>query len=102
MTGILVFMIMAIGDAGSESVPSAAAPCLVGATVTSLICTFGPVTGCGMNPARDLGPRLVTLFTGWGSVALSSAWIYTVGPIVGGVAGAHAYKLLLDSQTRKA
>ena len=26
MTGILVFMIMAIGDAGSESVPSAAAP----------------------------------------------------------------------------
>ena len=32
-----------------------------------------------MNPARDLGPRLVTLCTGWGGAALSSWCLYTLG-----------------------
>jgi len=101
MTGILMFMIMAIGDGGSGSVPEAAAPVLVGTTVASLICVFGPVTGCGMNPARDLGPRLVTLVTGWGTAATTAWWVYTLGPLVGAVLGAHAYKALLSSETRK-
>lgn len=57
MTAILMFVILGIGDEAAGSVPAAAQPALVGATVTTLICTFGPVTGCGMNPARDLGPR---------------------------------------------
>ena len=36
-----------------------------------------------MNPARDLGPRLVTLCTGWGSAALSSWWLHTLGIGIG-------------------
>ena len=32
-----------------------------------------------MNPARDLGPRLVTLCTGWGGAALSSWCLHTLG-----------------------
>ena len=80
----------------------AAAPVLVGSTVAGLICTFGPVTGCGMNPARDLGPRLVTLFTGWGGAALTAGWVYTLGPLVGACLGAYAYKHTLASEvTRK-
>ena len=78
MTGVLVFMIFAIGDPG-KTVPADAGPVLVGATVTALITVFGPVTGCGMNPARDLGPRLVTLCTGWGGAALSSWCLCTLG-----------------------
>ena len=49
MTGILLFLIMAVTDTAAGSVPDAAAPALVGATVAGLICTFGPVTGCGMS-----------------------------------------------------
>jgi glycerol uptake facilitator protein len=125
MTGILLFMIAAIGDASTKSVPEAAAPVLVGTTVATLICTFGPVTGCGMSarhplpparaaldaariltcvhpspswpptdPARDLGPRLVTLCTGWGGAALTSCWIYTLGPVIGGTLGYYTYKNL--------
>ena len=76
-------------------VAPAAQPALIGATVTTLICTFGPVTGCGMNPARDLGPRLVTLLIGgWGTAAASYAWIYSLGPLIGGPLGMYAYRQL--------
>ena len=94
MTGILVFLIMALTDADTGSVPDAAAPPLIGATVATLICTFGPVTGCGMNPARDLGPRLITLFAGWGTVAAEAAWVYTLGPVAGAILGATMYDQL--------
>ena len=101
MTSILMFMISAIGDANAGSVPAGAQPVLVGSTVAMLICTFGPVTGAGMNPARDLGPRLVTLCTGWGSVALTSWWVYTLGPVVGAILGAYAYQELFAVETKK-
>jgi len=97
MTSVLMFMICAITDEDSGSVPKAAQPALVGATVFTLICTFGPVTGCGMNPARDLGPRLITLLTGWGSAATTAWWVYTLGPVAGAILGAYAYKYTLET-----
>ena len=75
-TGILVAMVMGITDS-EKSVPPSAQPILIGTTVGTLIATFGPVTQCGMNPARDLGPRLVTLCTGWGSAALYRCCVRT-------------------------
>lgn len=99
MTGLLMFMICAIGDSASGSVPAGSEPALVGATVAMIIGTYGPVNGAGMNPARDLGPRLVTLLTGWGPAALTGWWIYTVGPVIGAVLGAMAYDELIAPQT---
>ncbi|KAL1523574.1 hypothetical protein AB1Y20_018510 [Prymnesium parvum] len=101
MTAILVFSIFAIGDPNG-GVPSAAAPVFVGATVAALVTVFGPVTGSGMNPARDLGPRLVTLLAGWGAAATTSWWVYTLGPITGAVLGGMAYqKLFADLLPKK-
>ena len=90
MTAVLAFMIFAFTDE-DNTMPTDAAPLAIGATVATLIATFGPVTGCGMNPARDLGPRLVTLFTGWGGAALSCWWVYTLGPVLGAVLGGTLY-----------
>jgi len=96
MTSALVFLIFAATDAEAGSVTDAAAPALIGAAVAMLIGTFGPVTGAGMNPARDLGPRLVTALTGWGAAAATSWWVYTLGPLAGALIGASAYQALTD------
>jgi len=91
-TGALAFLIFAIGDP-RNGVPSGAAPALVGASVTCLVAVFGPVTGAGMNPARDLGPRLVATAAGWRGTA-ASALIYTAGPVAGAIAGGGLYDAL--------
>lgn len=40
-----------------------------------------------MNPARSLGPALVSL-------NFHALWVYVVGPIVGAAAGALSYSLI--------
>ena len=92
-TGLLAFLVFAVTDPES-SVPAAAAPALVGASVTALVAVFGPVTGAGMNPARDLGPRLIAALAGWRGAARGGTIIYTVGPILGAIAGGGAYDAL--------
>lgn len=44
-----------------------AVPIIVGLTITALIGVFAPLTSAGINPARDLGPRLVAYAAGWGA-----------------------------------
>jgi len=99
-TATLAFMIFTVTDADG-SVPKNVAPFLIGATITTMITVFGPLTGAGMNPARDIGPRLVTFFAGWGSVALTSCWIYTVGPITGAVLGGYLYNTFFKELNRQ-
>ena len=66
---------------------------MIGSIVGLLIFVTGPVSGCGMNPARDVGPRLVTLLASGPSSALgpSPAWTYTLGPVLGAIAGSTAF-----------
>ena len=92
-TGVLSYLVFALTDK-DNGVPSNAAPALIGAAVTTLVSVFGPVTGAGMNPARDVGPRLVTAAVGWGSASLKAAHVYTLGPIAGAIAGAGLYDAL--------
>merc|ERR1712217_301858 len=89
-TAVFVFLVFAATD-DNGTVPKDAAPFLIGGTAGALITIYGPLTGCGLNPQRALGPRLVTALAGWGSVAWSSWWVYTLGPIVGAVLGGAFY-----------
>ena len=92
-TSILSYLVFALTDAKTGA-PSGAQPALVGCAVTALVSVFGPVCGAGMNPARDLGPRLVTLLMGWKGEGLRGAPAYTLGPLLGAVLGAGAYDAL--------
>jgi len=59
----------------------------IGFTITLDIFMGGPYTGAAMNPARAFGPELVQNV--W-----SNAWVWYVGPVVGGMAAALAYEWL--------
>lgn len=66
----------------------------VGAIIAIDIMIVGPISGGGINPARVLGPALL-------GRDLEHVWIYVVGPIVGGLVGAFAYRLLRPEEVRK-
>ena len=77
-------------------------PLLVGLLVFSIGLSLGGPTGYAINPARDLGPRIVhTLLPihGKGGSDWSYAWIPVVGPCIGGVLGALVYKWLWIAQS---
>ena len=57
----------------------------IGLTVTLDILCIGTLTGAAMNPARSIGPAIV-------SGNLENFWVYWIGPIIGGIAGAVLYQ----------
>jgi aquaporin Z len=57
------------------------APLAIGMTLTLNIIMGGALTGAAFNPARALGPMIVT-----GN--LSDAWLYVAAPIVGAIVAA--------------
>jgi len=64
---------------------------VIGLTLT-LVHIMGMVfTGTGVNPARSIGPALLT-----GGTALSQLWVFIVAPLVGGILAALFYKLVID------
>ena len=56
-TGILMFTILGIVDSRS---PEGWAGLVIGLVVVAIIVTVGPVTNASINPARALGPLLVS------------------------------------------
>ena len=50
-------------------------------------------TGTSVNPARSFGPAIFV-----GGDALSSLWVFIVGPLVGGVLAALCYKFLASEK----
>jgi glycerol uptake facilitator protein len=91
-TGMLLYLIFSITDP-KGTVPDGAGPALVGVTVATIITMIAPLTQAGLNPARDLGPRLVSSYMGWGAVAWTDWWVYTFGPLLGGILGGSLYKV---------
>jgi aquaporin NIP len=90
LTAILMFVIMAVAT-DTRAVGAAAAIAIGGAV--GLDALFGgPVTGASMNPARSLGPALV-------SGEWQDFWIYVLGPLVGAVLGAFAYQIVRGSES---
>jgi glycerol uptake facilitator protein len=56
-------------------------PFVIGLAYAILIVMLGSFTGPGLNPARDIGPRLITYYYGWGPVTIQGYEVYIIGPI---------------------
>ncbi|HEY6729891.1 MAG TPA: aquaporin [Solirubrobacterales bacterium] len=85
LTAFLMFVIMAV--ATDTRAVGAAAAIAIGGTVGLDALFGGPVTGASMNPARSLGPALV-------SGELQHLWLYLLAPPLGAGLGALAYQLV--------
>jgi aquaporin Z len=67
---------------------------VIGLTLTLVHITGMVFTGTSVNPARSIGPALLT-----GGTALSQLWVFIVAPLVGGILAALFYKLVINPKT---
>jgi glycerol uptake facilitator protein len=94
-TFMLVFGILAF-FAAAGTTNTALGGLIVGLLVLSIGLSLGGPTGYAINPARDLGPRImhaILPIAGKGSSDWSYAWIPVVAPLIGGALGAGAFEL---------
>lgn len=68
-----------------------AAAIAIGGTVGLAALFGGPISGASMNPARSLGPALVSGNT-------EALWLYLTAPLLGAALGGAAYQLVRGDQ----
>ncbi len=84
----MFFLIIILG-ATDKRAPAGFAPIAIGLALTLIHLISIPVTNTSVNPARSTG---VALYVGdW---AVAQLWLFWLAPIVGGVLGAGAYRLI--------
>jgi glycerol uptake facilitator protein len=87
-TAVLLFGVVAIGQ---NDAAAALGFLIVGLLVLGIGMALGGPTGYAINPARDLGPRIIHFvlpIPGKGDSDWAYSWIPVVGPVIGGIAGA--------------
>ncbi|XP_068131617.1 aquaporin-9 [Hyperolius riggenbachi] len=104
-TALLLIMVFAIFDKKNMAAPKGLEPIAVGLLILLLGLSMGMNSGCAMNPARDLGPRIFTAVAGWGYEVFTTGnnfwWIPVVGPMVGAGLGAYIYILFIEIHHQK-
>ncbi len=94
--------IFALTEGCNVGRPSEAmAPIFIGATVSVLIAVLAPLTQCGINPARDFGPRLIAWLAGWDIIAIPGPhggffWVYILAPMLGGIVAALSFRFVVS------
>jgi aquaporin Z len=89
MTFLFVFVVLAatsrIGSPGFAGLA-------IGLALATVHLIGIPLTGTSVNPARSLGPAIVT-----GTAALKQVWLFIVAPLVGGLVAAFAYRFYVPA-----
>jgi len=110
-TVVLMIAILAMCDKQNNGPPNGLGPLIIFMVFLSVAVSLGMETGFGMNPARDLGPRILTAMVGYGRIVFNFRrqywfWGEILAPILGAQAGALLYDALIytgrDSVVNKA
>ena len=78
LTALLMFVILGVSTGAREK--GITAGIVVGSVIGLEAMFAGPITGASMNPARSLGPAIV-------SQQFGNLWIYLVAPVLGAAFG---------------
>lgn len=88
LSALLMFAILGVSTGAREK--GITAGIVVGSVIALEAMFAGPITGASMNPARSLGPALV-------SGHLGSLWLYLVAPVVGAAFGVIGCRCVRES-----
>lgn len=84
-----IFVLTIVGVTSKKAGHGSFGGIVIGFTLTLVHILGIGLTGTSVNPARSLGPAIFA-----GGDALSSLWVFIVGPFVGAALAAVVYKLL--------
>jgi len=87
LTAVLMFVILGVSTGAREK--GITAGIAIGSVIALEAMFAGPICGASMNPARSLGPAVVSLH-------LQSLWIYLLAPTVGAVVGVLACRCVRE------
>ena len=99
-TFVLVFGVLTITGPWNVFSGADLAPLLIGLLVFAIGLSLGGPTGYAINPARDLGPRImhaILPIPGKGGSDWSYAWVPVLGPLIGGALGAIFFDAVIGS-----
>lgn len=99
-TAILVFMVFALTSVRNNPPLANLAPVAIGLLVVGIGMAWGANAGYAINPARDFGPRLASLLTGYEDAMYAQNgtlyfWLPIVAPILGGLVGGFLFTVLI-------
>ncbi len=86
LTFVLVFVVLAVTDRVADA---AFAGIPIGRTLVVLRLIAIPIDGTSVNPARSIGPALLS-----GATPVSQLWVFVLAPLVGGLLAALAHRVL--------
>jgi glycerol uptake facilitator protein len=92
-TFVLMFVIFTFGQPHSLA-PASLGALSVGLLIVVIGLSLGGTTGYAINPARDLGPRIIHAILpipGKGESDWAYSWVPVVGPLIGGALAAIVY-----------
>jgi MIP family channel proteins len=83
----MTVLILIVGFVMTRRGSARLVPCAIGLSVGLVIAFLGPRSGGSINPARQLGPAVL-------SGQITDLWIYLIAPVLGALAGGGMYRLL--------
>ncbi|HEY5902802.1 MAG TPA: MIP family channel protein [Anaerolineales bacterium] len=101
-TAVLLWGVLASGDANNTGLMHNMGPFLVGGTVLAVGLSLGGPSGYAINPARDFGPRLFGTLVGTQGLWAGGYWLIPlIVPVIGGVLGAYMYDWFVTGNLAK-
>lgn len=102
-TLMLALVVFGFTARNNKSGPGPMTPIAIGIALTTIISVFAPITQAGLNPARDLAPRIFSAIAGWGNVPFTvngTGWltVYIIAPCLGALCGAFLANQLFSSK----
>lgn len=88
LTFFLIFVILTVT---SDKKSKAFAGLAIGGTITLEALFGGPISGASMNPARSIGPAII-------SGNFNHLWLYIVATILGAILASLLYMIVTDKE----
>lgn len=93
-TFLLVWTVL-LTAVSPKSIAGNIAPIAIGWSVALAHFLLIPLTGCGINPARSLGPMVMVMLTG-GKAGLEGWWVFYTAPFLGSGAAVLVCKYIFE------